>query len=277
MKRMFFNGLKRPNLSQQRREIMLDTVRELLGSRKIPPLDAGQMSAVLSYLFSTAEKGLRIQVAEVVYRHDHDHPNALDLFLACTLPLADATARRQGTKLFARPCDMTIELLYDGAVNAAIRMFQKEDPCKIGHFRRALYRALRSGALRTFFNREENRRVLAVGCSETVRVRNHRRPQRHTLEDVIISRELLEKIASLKPTPSGARRILQCIMEMGPDAVKPRSNRDPEGDIRRPLIDIIAVGEAMGITRKTVDKYLGQARAIVRQTFNPDGRLFLAH
>lgn len=256
---------------------MLDTVRELLESRKIPPLDAVQMSALLGYLFSSAERALRIQVAEVVYRHDHDHSQALDVFLACTLPLADATARRQGAKLFSRPCDMTIELLYDGAVDAAIRMFQKEDPCKVTNFRPALYRALRSGALQTFFNRKETTRVIAVGCFETVPVRNHRRPQRHTVEDAIISKDLLEKIASLNAIPSGAQRILQCIMEMGPDAVKPRSNRDPQGDIRRPLIDVIAVGEAMGIARKTVDKYLGQARAILRQTFNADGRLFLTH
>ena len=256
---------------------MLDTVRELLESSKIPPMDAGQMSAVLGYLFSSAERALRIQVAEVVFRHDHDHPNALDLFLACTLPLADATARRQATKLFTRPCDMTIELLYDGAVNAAIRMFQKEDPRNVTHFRRAIYRALRSGALQTFFNREENRRVVAVRCLDTVRVRNHRHPQRHTLEDVVISKELLEKIGSLTDIPSGARRILGCIIEMGPDAVKPRNKRDPQGDVRRPLIDVIAVGEAMGIARKTVDKYLGQARAVLRQTFNHDGRLFLTH
>lgn len=256
---------------------MLDTVRELLESRKIPTLDAAQTSALLGYLFSTPEKPLRIQVAEVVYRQNHNHPNALDLFLACTLPLAHKTANRLGTKLFTHPCDLTIEFLYDGAVDAVIRMFQKEDPCKVAHFRRALYRTLRSGALQKFFNREENTRVITVGSAEAVRGRSHRQPIRHTIENVIISRELLEKISSLTDIPSGARRILQCITEMGPDAVKPRNKLDPQGDIRRPLIDVVAVGEAMGITRKTVDKYLGQARAILRQTFNADGRLFVTH
>lgn len=256
---------------------MLDAVIELLRSKKIPPLDALQMSALLDYLFSTAERALRIQVAEVVYRHNHDHPNAFDLFLACTLPLAQKAATRIAARLFAHPCDLTIEFLYDGAVDAAIRMFQKEDPSKVAHFRRALYRALRSGALQTFFNREENRRVITVGSADTVRVQNHRRPTRHTIEDVIISKELLERISLLTGIPTGARRILQCIMEMGPDAVKPRSPRDPEGDIRRPLVDIVAIGDAMGIARKTVDKYLGQARAALRQTFNADGRLFLTH
>ena len=256
---------------------MHDTVRELLSSWKIPPLDSVQMSALLDFLFSTAERALRIQVAEVVFRHDHDHPQALDMFLACTLPLADSTARRQGAKLFVRPCDMTIELLYDGAVDAAIRMFQKEDPCKVTNFRPALYRALRSGALQTFFNRKETIRVIGVGCTENVAVRKHHRSLKPTVEDAIISADLLEKIGSLEGMPNGAQRILRCILEMGPDAVKPRAKRDPKGDIRRPLIDAIAVGEAMGIARKTVDKYLGQARAILRQTFNPDGRLFLTH
>ena len=65
---------------------MLDAVSGLLGSKKIPPLGAVQMSALLHYLFNAADPPLRFQIAEVVYRYDHDHPNAQDLFLACTLP-----------------------------------------------------------------------------------------------------------------------------------------------------------------------------------------------
>lgn len=255
-------------------EILVATLNTLLDTKEISALEGEKMAAIQKYLFDTATTPLRIQVAETVFRHDRNHPRAFDLFLACTLPLAETTARRQAEKLFVHPSDMTIEFMHDGAVNAAIKMFQTQDASNLTDFRRGLYRTFHCGALQAFFNRAENTRVIGVGCSETVHVRHHR-ARGNTVEDWIISRELLEKITTLKGVPNNARRILQCIMELGPDAVKPRNKRDLEGDIRRPLIDVIAAGEAMGITRKTVDKYLGEARAIVRETFNPDGTLFI--
>ena len=99
---------------------MLATVNNLLANKKIPPLDAVQMQDLLQYLFTTADKMLRIQVAEVVHRYDHDHPSALDVFLACTLPLAEKAARRRAHKLFLYPSDWQLELMYDGAVTAMI-------------------------------------------------------------------------------------------------------------------------------------------------------------
>jgi len=65
---------------------LIDTVSDLLAHNRIPTLDAGQMSDFSRYLFTASNKTERIQVAEAVYRHDHDHPSALDVFLACTLP-----------------------------------------------------------------------------------------------------------------------------------------------------------------------------------------------
>jgi hypothetical protein len=47
---------------------MLETVNNLLANTKIPGIDAVQMSDLLQYLFSTAEKTLRIHIAEIVYR-----------------------------------------------------------------------------------------------------------------------------------------------------------------------------------------------------------------
>ena len=107
---------------------VLDAVSGLLGSKKIPPLDAVQMLALLHYLFKAANPPLRFQIAEVVYRYDHDHPNAHDLFLACTLPSAEKAVRRKAEKLFVHPWDWQVELMYDGAVAAAIEMFQLNPP-----------------------------------------------------------------------------------------------------------------------------------------------------
>ncbi len=256
-------------------ETAVETINTLLDTKEIPSLEGEKIASMQKYLFHSADTPLRIQVAETVFRHNHNHPSAFDLFLACTLPLAETMARRQAEKLFAHPSDITIEFMYDGAVNAAIKMFQTETATHLTNFRRALYRSLHCGALQTFFNREENTRVISVASCEIAQACRHRGNRRNAVEEQIISRELLDKIAKLKNGPNNGRRILQCILELGPDAVKLRSRRDPQGDIRRPLIDAIAVGEAMGIKRHTVDKYLGQARAILRETFNPDGTLFM--
>ena len=123
---------------------MLDTVKDLLANNKIPATDAVQMSDLLQYLFSTAEKTLRIQVAEVVYRNDHVHSNALDVFLACTLPMDEKAALSRAHRLFNCPSDWQVELMYDGAVKAMIAVFQCNYAVRPGTdaFRRYIVRAL---------------------------------------------------------------------------------------------------------------------------------------
>ena len=124
---------------------------ELLGSKKIPPLDGVQMLALLHYLYNTAARPLRFQIAEVVYRYDHDHPNAQDLFLACTLPSAVKAARRKAEKLFGHPSDWQVELMYDGAVAAAIEMFKLNPSLRSipNAFQRYVLRGLSRGMLRS--------------------------------------------------------------------------------------------------------------------------------
>ena len=128
---------------------MLDAVNNLLVNTKIPAVDAVQMSDLLQYLFSTSEKTIRIQVAEIVYRNDHDHTNALDIFLACTLPLAEKAASRKAHKLFICPSDWQLELMYDGAVKAMIAVFHRNSAMRPGTdaFRRYILRALALGTV----------------------------------------------------------------------------------------------------------------------------------
>jgi hypothetical protein len=73
----------------------IDTARNLLTHNKTPSLDPVEMSDLLHHLFATSEKIERIQAPEAVYRRNHGHPAALDVFLACTLPLAEKAARRR--------------------------------------------------------------------------------------------------------------------------------------------------------------------------------------
>ena len=196
---------------------VLDAVSGLLGSKKIPPLDAVQMLALLHYLFKAANPPLRFQIAEVVYRYDHDHPNAQDLFLACTLPSAEKAARRKAEKLFVHPSDWQVELMYDGAVAAAIEMFQLNPPVSSipNAFPCYVVRALTRGMLRSYFMREENSGIRPVGDVRAVRTR--KTVVRNTVEREIIVRELLDQVTNYGNLRLPVRATLQCIVALGPD------------------------------------------------------------
>ena len=256
---------------------MLDTVRDLLANTRIPPIDAVQMSGLLQYLFSTAEKTLRIQVAEVAYRNDHGHPNALDVFLACTLPMAEKAARNRAHRLFVCPSDWQVELMYDGAVKAMIAMFQCNYAVRPGTdaFRRYIVRALALGTVRSYFMREENDGVRAVADPATASSR--KRPIRNKVEQDVITRELLRQVMNFPHLRAPLIETLQCIAALGPDgALKEQAYPNLKRDRgRRPILDPDAIAEAMGTSRGAVHRNLREARLILREVFNGDGRLFL--
>jgi len=258
---------------------------ELLGSKKIPPLDGVQMSALLHHLFNAADRPLRFQIAEVVYRYDHDHPNAQDLFLACTLPSAEKAARRKAEKLFGHPSDWQVELMYDGAVATAIEMFQLNPALRSipNAFRRYVVRGLSRGMLRRYFMREENSRIRPAGDVRGVRTGKAGVP--NTVEREIIARELLDQVTNYADLRPPVRATPQCIAALGPDFALKEHAYTASGDPdkwkrergRRPILDPDAIAEAMGIPKRDVHRYLCQARVILRQAFNADGRLFQIH
>jgi len=45
----------------------------------------------------------------------------------------------------------------------------------------------------------------------------------------------------------------------------------------RAILNREAIAEAMGITKRKVHQRLSQARVVLREVFNPDGKLFLIH
>ena len=259
-----------------------DDLLELLASKTIPPLDAVQMLALLHYLYNTADRLLRYQIAEVVYRYDHDHPNARDLFLACILPSAEKAARRKAEKLFGQPSDWQVELMYDGAVATAIEIFQLNAPLRSipDAFRRYVVRGLSRGMLRSYFMREENSRIRPAGDVRGVRTRKAGVP--NTVEREIIARELLDQVTNFSDLRPPVRATLQCIAALGPDFALKEHAYSASGDPdkwkrergRRPILDPDAIAEAMGIPKRDVHRYLCQARVILRKAFNADGRLF---
>jgi hypothetical protein len=94
---------------------VLATVNELLTSKTIPALDGEQMEALCSHLYALRDRDQRIAVAEVAYSN-HDDPQALNIFLACTVPMAQRMAKRKAERVFTHPTDWQLEAMYGGAV-----------------------------------------------------------------------------------------------------------------------------------------------------------------
>ena len=153
---------------------MFDIVTNLISERKIPALDELQMEALLHHLFTATPRDIRIQVAEVACRYDREHPRAMDVFLASALPLAEPTARRRAARIFVHPSDLQIELMYGGAVEAVIAVFQSKCALKPEEdaFRRYLLRAMVLGAVRAYFRREENAASARQPISRLSQTRN---------------------------------------------------------------------------------------------------------
>jgi hypothetical protein len=264
---------------------MLATVNNLLADKKIPVLEPVQMSDLLHYVFKLTDVSLRIQLAEDVYRHNHDHPNAFDLFLACTLPLAQRAAQRKAERIFVYPSDWQIELMYDGAVTAMITVFQGNftlGPAP-NAFRRYLLRALALGTVRSYFMRKDNN---GVRPAENVTIAAiSKKPVRNTVEQGIITSELLDQVTHFPHLPAPVCATLQCIAALGPDIALKEHAYTASGDPdkwkrdrgRRPILDPEAIAETMGIAKRDVHRYLRHARIILREVFNGDGKLFLTH
>ncbi len=271
--------------NNQKPAVFWPALLELLESKKIPPLDAIQMLALLHHLFKAADRPLRFQIAEVVYRYDHDHPNAQDIFLACTLPTAERAARRKAEKLFVYPSDWQVELMYDGAVTAAIEMFQVNPPLSSipNAFRRYFLRSMCLGMLRRCFTRDENSGIRSAGDVRAVRTRKTVAP--NTAEREVMAKDLLDQVTNYTNLRPPVRATLQCIAALGPDFALKEHAYTASGDPdkwkrdrdRRPILDADAIAEAMGIPKPDVHRYLREARVILRQAFNADGRLFQMH
>lgn len=79
------------------------------------------------------------------------------------------------------------------------------------------------------------------------------------------------------------RATLECIRALGPDhALKEHAftaSGDPDAwkreRCRRPILNPKVIAQAMGVSKAKVHQYLREARTVLRQEFNQDGKLFL--
>jgi hypothetical protein len=262
---------------------MFDIVTNSISERKIPTLDELQMEALLHHLFTATPRDTRIEVAEVACRYDRQHPRAMDVFLASALPLAAQTARRRAARIFVHPSDLQIELMYGGTVEAVIAVFQSK--CVLspeeGAFRRYLLRAMVLGAVRAYFRREENASVRAAADLTAFAV--PKGPSRNEVEDAIIICELLDRTTTFPQLRPPVRATLECIRSLGSDCALKQHAFTASGDpdawkrerCRRPILNPVVIAQAMGVSKAKVHQYLREARIMLRQAFNQDGKLFL--
>lgn len=75
----------------------------VLTTKKIPALGGDEMETLCNHLFALRDRDQRITIAEIAY-HNHDDPQALNLFLACTMPMAQRMAERSHIKTCGHCC-----------------------------------------------------------------------------------------------------------------------------------------------------------------------------
>jgi hypothetical protein len=258
---------------------------ELLTARKIPSLNDGEMAELLQYLFSRAKRTVRIEVAEIAFRLAPTDPRAKDVFLACAMPLAETAASKKAYRLFFHPSDWQLELMYDGAVEAALNVFHSRYDIRPGleTFRRYFLRALSSGTTRRFFMRTENQHIVPV--EDLGRVSAPSKPFRNNIEQDVITRELLDKVINYPHLPLFVSKTLKCIAALGPDIALKEHAFTKSGDPDKwkrdrggtPILNPIPIAKARGVTRLAVHFQLWKARVVLRQVFNADGKLFMSH
>lgn len=264
---------------------VLDTVNELLSTSKIPALSGEEMEALCSYLFSLRNRDQRIPVAEIAY-NNHEDPQALNIFLASTMPIAQAMARRKAERVFTNPTDWQLEAMYGGAVSNLLKMFEAHRPLAPlarNPFKRYLMITILHGAMNPFRVRQEHWGIKGVeDVTKVYRIREH---YRNPVERDAITRELLEQVTTFPHLREEQARMLKIIAALGPEkALRPQdyychARGECHARVQRNLnarviLDLAGIANAMGVNKQKVKNLLKDTRQILRHIFNPDGRLF---
>ncbi len=264
---------------------VLAMVNELLTTKQIPVLNGDEMEILCSHLFTMRDRDQRILIAEIAY-YNHDDPQALNIFLACTMPLAQRMAERRANRIFVQPTAWQSEAMYDGAVAALLELFERKRSqlsCVPHAFRRYLMRTIIFGTTYAFRVRQENFGIQAVEDLTLFSAVNN--SHRNPVERDVITRELLEQVTHFPHLREDHSRMLKIITALGPEkALRDQSYywngrheaRSKQNRGRRAMLDSDAVAKAMGVSRMKLQNLLKESREILRDVFNRDGTLFMA-
>jgi hypothetical protein len=262
----------------------LEIVNEMRTTKKIPALSGDEMEVLCSHLFAVRDFNQQIAIAEIAYLN-HDDPQALNVFLACTLPMAERIAKRRAGRVFVHPTDWQIEAMYDGAVTQLLQMFESHRPLRpiADAFRRFLMRIIAYGTMYAFHLRQENWGI--EGVEDLTKVHRVKDPCRnHPVERDVITRELLEQITTFPYLREEHSRMLKTIAALGPEKALRHDNcywkngrHEPmskQVQRRRAMLNLDAIAEAMDVKYLKLQNVLKQTREILRDFFDHDGRLF---
>jgi hypothetical protein len=262
-----------------------EIVSELLTTRKIPALSGEEMEALCTHLFATRERDQRITVAEIAY-NNHADPQALNIFLACTMPLAHGMARRKAERVFTTPTDWQLEAMYDGAVSNLLKMVEAHRPLQpfsSNPFQRYLMITILHGAMNPFRMRQEHWGI--KGVEDVTKVYPIQDRHENPAERELITRDLLEQVTTFPHLMEEQARVLKTIAALGPEkALRPQdyychARGECHARVQRNLnarviLDWAGIANEMGVSKQKVKNLLKDTRQILRHIFNPDGRLF---
>ena len=263
---------------------VLETIHEMLTTKKIPALCGDEMEALCSHLFALRDRDQRIAIAEIAY-HNHDDPQALNIFLACTVPMAERMAEHKAYRVFAHPTDWQLEAMYGGAVANLLAMFKAHRPLKLSvpnAFRRYLVCTILFGAMDAFRVHQANWHI--EGVEDLAKFANVTDQYRNPVERDVINRKLLEQVTTFPHLREEQSRMLKTIAALGPEKAlrhdscywkngrhEPNSKQNRR---RRAMLNLDAIAEAMDVKYLKLQILLKQTREILRDFFNHDGRLF---
>jgi len=262
---------------------VLAFIDEMLTTKKIPALSGDEMEALCSHLFALRDRDQRITIAEVAYLN-HDDPQALNIFLACTLPMAQRMAERKAERVFTHPTDWQLEAMYNGAVSNLLNMFEVHptiQPFVPNAFRRYLMMTIIHGAMNPFRVRDEHWHI--QGVEDVTKFDRIRGRYRNPAERELITRDLLEQVTTFPHLMEEQARVLKTIAALGPEKALRHTNHYQQGGDktnhkhirgRRSILNLDGIAVAMGVNKFKVKNLLKDTRRILRDMFDHDGRLF---
>ncbi|HLJ86948.1 MAG TPA: hypothetical protein VKZ53_08990 [Candidatus Angelobacter sp.] len=264
---------------------VLATIDEMLTTKKIPALGGEEMESLCGHLFVLHDRDQRITIAEIAYLN-HDDPQALNIFLACTMPMAQGMVKRKAERVFTYPSDWQLEAMYDGAVSNLINLFEVHRPLKpfvSNPFKRYLMRTILHGAMNPFRIRDEHWNI--EGVEDVTKFERIRSRKPNPAERDVITRELLEQVTTFPHLREEQAQVLKTIATLGPEKAlhhphyyyggvcraNSRHNLNP-----RVMLDVASIAKAMGVNKIRINNLLRNTRPILRHVFNHDGRLFVS-
>jgi hypothetical protein len=260
-----------------------EIVDEMLTTKKIPALSGDEMEALCSHLFALPDFNRRIDIAEIAYLN-HDDPQALNIFLACTVRMAQRMAERKAHRVFAHPSDWQLEAMYDGAVTNLLEMFQAHRPLRTSipnAFRRYVICTIRFGTMYAFRVHQANWHI--EGVEDVTKFAGAKNQSLNPVERDVITRELLEQVTRFPHLREEHSRMLKTIAGLGPEKALRHDNcywngrHEPTSKQvrrRRAMLDLDTLATTMGVNKLKLQNLLKDTREILRDFFNRDGRLF---